>query len=93
MAIKEIEKNKYKIDVPIGYNGNKRIRHIETYLGTKKEAVLRENEIKLQLKNNTYVRKNKITMTELINEWLKYIKNNIQNITVIVIILSKVLVT
>lgn len=77
MAIKEIEKNKYKIDVPIGYNGNKRIRHIETYIGTKKEAILRENEIKLQLKNNTYVRKNKITMTELIDEWLKYIKNNI----------------
>ncbi len=77
MSIKELEKNKYKIDVPIGYNGNKRIRHIETYIGTKKEAILRENEIKLQLKNNTYVRKNKITMTELIDEWLKYIKNNI----------------
>ena len=77
MSIKEIEKNKYKIDVPIGYNGNKRIRHIETYIGTKKEAILRENEIKLQLKNNTYVRKNKITMTELVDEWLKYIKNNI----------------
>ena len=77
MAIKEIAKNKYKIDVPIGYNGNKRIRHLETFIGTKKEATLRENEIKLQLKNNTYVRKNKMTMQELIDEWLGTKKNNI----------------
>ena len=28
MAVKEIIRNKkYKIDVPLGYNGNKRIRH------------------------------------------------------------------
>ena len=43
MAIKEKGKNKYRIDIPIGYNGNKRIRYIETFYGTKKEAVLREN--------------------------------------------------
>ena len=78
MAVQEIEKNKkYKIDIPIGYNGNKRIRHIETFYGGKKEAVLRENELKIQLKNNTYVRKNNITMQELIDEWLNLKKNNI----------------
>lgn len=78
MAVQEIIKNKkYKIDVPIGYNGNKRIRHIETFLGGKKEAVLRENEIKMQLKNNTYVKKNTITMSDLIDEWLKSKENNI----------------
>ena len=37
MAIKELAKNKYKLDIPIGYNGNKRIRHIETFYGTKKK--------------------------------------------------------
>ena len=78
MAVQEIIKNKkYKIDIPIGYNGNKRIRHIETFYGGKKEAILRENELKIQLKNNTYVKKNAMTMQELIDEWLKYKKGNI----------------
>lgn len=78
MAVQEIVKNKkYKIDIPIGYNGNKRIRHIETFYGGKKEAVLRENELKIQLKNNTYVKKNAMTMQELIDEWLKSKKGNI----------------
>lgn len=78
MAVQEIIKNKkYKIDIPIGYNGNKRIRHIETFYGGKKEAVLRENELKIQLKNNTYVKKNAMTMQELIDEWLKSKKSNI----------------
>lgn len=78
MAVKELIKNKkYKIDIPIGYNGNKRIRHTETFYGGKKEAVLRENELKIQLKNNTFVRKNHMTMQELIDEWLETKKNNI----------------
>jgi len=75
MAIKELGKNKYKLDIPIGYNGNKRIRHTETFYGTKKEAVLRENEIKLELKNNTYLKKSKMTVKQLINDWLEYSKN------------------
>lgn len=77
MAIKEISKNKYRIDVPIGYNGNKRIRHIETINCTKKEAVLRENQIKLEIKNNTYINKQKVTVSVFINEWLKSIKNTV----------------
>lgn len=78
MAVQELIKNKkYKIDIPIGYNGTKRIRHTETFYGGKKEAVLRENELKIQLKNNTYVRKNNITMQELIDEWLNTKKNNL----------------
>ena len=78
MAVQEIIKNKkYKIDIPIGYNGNKRIRHIEYFYGGKKEAVLRESELKIELKNNTYVKKSHITMQELIDEWLETKKNNI----------------
>ena len=68
---------KYKIDIPIGYNGTKRIRHIETFYGGKKEAVLRENELKIQLKNNTYVRKNHLIMKDLIDEWLKSKENDL----------------
>lgn len=76
MAIKELERNKkYKITVAIGYNGNKRINHYETFYGGKKEAILRENEIKSQLKNNSFVNKSKITMKELLEEWLKYSKD------------------
>ena len=78
MAVQEIIKNKkYKIDIPIGYNGNKRIRHIETFYGGKKEAVLRENELKMQLRNNTYIRKNNMTINELTDEWLKSKEGNI----------------
>lgn len=73
MAVQEIVRNKkYKIVVVLGYNGTKRIRHIETFEGLKSEAILRENELKLQLKNNTFVRKNKMTMEQLLNEWLDY---------------------
>lgn len=70
MAIEKLGKNKYKIIVPISYNGNKRERHIETWNGTKTEAKSREEEIKLSLRNNTYIRKNKITVKQLIEEWL-----------------------
>ena len=76
MAIQEIIKNKkYKIDVPIGYNGTKRIRHIETFYGGKKEAILRENEIKISKKNNTYINKTKLTFKDLIEKWLENQKN------------------
>lgn len=78
MAVQELIKNKkYKIDVLIGYNGNKRIRHIETFLGGKKEAVLRKNEIKMQLRNKTYVKKNTFAMSEFIEEWQKSKKDNV----------------
>lgn len=40
-----------------------------------KEAILRENEIKLQLKSNTYINKSKITLKQLILEWLKSYKD------------------
>lgn len=76
MSIKEKVKNKkYEITVPIGYDGSKRINHYETFYGGKKEAKLRENEIKSQIKNNSFVIKSKITMKELLQEWLKYSKD------------------
>jgi integrase len=76
LSIKEKVKNKkYEITVPIGYDGSKRINHYETFYGGKKEAILRENEIKTQIKNNSFVIRNKITMKELLNEWLKYSKD------------------
>lgn len=73
MSVKEIERNKrYKITIAVGYNGNKRINHYETFYGGKKEAVIRENELKMQLKTNTFVSSSKRTMKNLLEEWLKY---------------------
>ena len=75
MAVYEIERNKrYKIDVILGYNGKKKIRHIETFYGGKREAVLRENEIKLQSKNNKLALKDNITLEQLFTEWLEFKK-------------------
>lgn len=74
MAIEKKGMNKYKIVIPIGYNGTKRTRHIETFCGTKKEATLRENEIKLSIKNKTYIKKTKLTVKDLFEEWLEYAK-------------------
>lgn len=76
MSIREVEKNKkYRIEVVLGYNGNKKIRHYETFKGGKKEAILRENQIKLELISGTYIKKNDKTMKELIEEWLKLQKD------------------
>ena len=72
MCVREIEKGKkYSLEVIVGYNGNKKIRHFETFFGGKKEAIIRENEIKMSIKNKTYVEKNAITLKELAKEWLE----------------------
>ena len=43
MSVKEKVKNKkYEITVPIGYNGNKRINHYETFYGTKRRNIKRK---------------------------------------------------
>ncbi len=71
MAVYEIIRNKkYKLDVIIGYNGTKKIRHIETFYGLKSEAKIRENEIKASIRDNTYVHKNNLTVKDLFTEWL-----------------------
>ena len=76
MSIMEIEKNKkYRIDIPLGYNGNKRIRHIETFTGGKKDAKLREAELKVLLKQGNLVVKNNITVNDLAQEYLKIQKD------------------
>lgn len=76
MAIRELIKNKkYKIELFIGRNGSKKIMHYEIVYGGKKDAVLRENQIKLEIKNHTFVKRNDITVEQLMNEYLKYNKD------------------
>ena len=76
MSVRERKRNQiYQIEIPLAYRvDGSRKRHYETFYGGKKEAILRENEIKSQLKNNSFVAKNKITMQELLYEWLEYSK-------------------
>lgn len=78
MSIKEIEKNKkYRIEVVLGYNGKKKIRHTETFNGGKKEAIIRENQIKVKYMNNASLINNKMTINDLSNEWLKFKKDKL----------------
>ncbi|MGN1310716.1 MAG: tyrosine-type recombinase/integrase [Clostridia bacterium] len=75
MSVRELERNKrYKIEVVLGYNGKKKIRHTEVFHGGKKDATLRENEIKAQAKNHTFVKNNKKTVKDLLDEYMKYKK-------------------
>lgn len=77
MAIREIIKNKkYKIELFIGRNGSKKIMHYEIVYGGKKDAVLRENQIKLEIKNHTFVKRNDMTISDLMNEYMEANKTN-----------------
>ena len=52
MSVMELTNNKkYRIEIVLGYNGNKKIRHIETFYGKKSEAKAREFELGKILKN------------------------------------------
>ena len=75
MAIREIIKNKkYKIELFLGRNGSKKVMHYEIVNGGKKEAILRENQIKLEIKNHTFVKRNDLTLTDLMNEYMSFKK-------------------
>ncbi len=71
MAITERSKDKYQIDIIVGYDPyGKRIRHSETFIGKKKNAKERENKIKAELKKGVYCKDNKITFNSFIDIWL-----------------------
>lgn len=75
MSVRELIRNqKYQLEIPIGYNGNKRIRHYETFYGSKKDAVIREARVKIQLKEGSYIQKTHLTIQDLSEEYLKYQK-------------------
>lgn len=64
MSIREIEKNKrYQIEIPLGYRGDQKIRHYETFHGTKKEARMKELQSQKEL-NQIF---NVIVLKKLIN--------------------------
>ena len=76
MSVRELIRNKkYQIEIVIGYNGDAKIRHYETFLGKKSEAKLREYELKILLKEGSSFQKNNLTVKELSLEYLKYQKD------------------
>lgn len=78
MAIQEIVKNKkYRIYVPISYNGNQQNRYTETFIGTHKEAKLRESQLKVSVSNNVLIKRKNITVGQLFEEWLVLKKSQI----------------
>lgn len=76
MSVREIIRNKkYQIEIPLGYNGNKKIRHFETFYGGKKDAVIQEAKLKIQLKEGSFIQKNNLTIQDLSKEYLNYQQN------------------
>ena len=75
MSVRELVRNKkYQIEIPLSYNGNKKNRHFETFYGGKKDALLREAKLKMQLKEGSFVPKNNLTIQDLSEEYLNYKK-------------------
>lgn len=70
MAITKRDNDKYQIDIIVGYDLNgKRIRHTETIIGKKKDAIARGNEVKAFLKKGIYTKPNKLTFDSFIDDW------------------------
>ena len=82
MAVQELIKSKkYKITVTYGYTKDKRLRYYETFEGGKKDAELREKQIKLEMKEHTFVPKTDMTIKDLSVEYLAKKKNEVVSST------------
>lgn len=76
MSIKQIGKNTWKIVVSMGNVNGKYPRICETFVGLKSEALIRESELKKQVKTGSILINKKITFEEFSEKWLKeYAKN------------------
>lgn len=79
MSVIELTKNKkYRIEIVLGYNGNKKIRHIETFYGKKSEANARKFELGKILKNGTIFQKKNYTFKDLAQEYYDYKIDNVE---------------
>lgn len=73
MSVMELVRNKkYKVEIVLGYNGKKKIRHCETFEGKKSEAKAKEFELKKLLKNGTVFQKKNYTFKDLSEEYYDY---------------------
>ena len=79
MSVREIKRNeKYKIELFIGRDKNgKKIIHNEMVNGGLKQARLRENELKIQLKEGSYIKKSNLSLESLTKEYLELKKDTL----------------
>lgn len=78
MSVRELIRNKkYQIEVVRSYNGNKKDRYYETFWGGKRDAILRENQIKMEIKDGTLIPQNDLTIENLTKEWLEKKKKSV----------------
>lgn len=77
MSVKE-RNGKYVLEILLGTDKEgKKIRYYETFEGRKKEAVLRENELKIQLREGNLSRKINMTLEYLSKEYLELKKDTL----------------
>lgn len=82
MAITKRSKNSYMIEVDVGRDANgKRKRIRETFRGTKKEAQLREAELKVNAKKGICVNSSNITVGEYLQHWIETQKPQLKPLT------------
>ena len=79
MSVRELKKNeRYQIDLFIGRDKDGKIlRHCEIIEGGLKQARLRENELKIQLKEGTYIKKSNLPLEHLSKEYLEIKKDTL----------------
>ena len=71
MSVEKLKENKYKIVITIGRKNGKKIRYAERFVGGLRQARLRENELKIQLKEGNSIQKCYLTFKELSEEYLE----------------------
>lgn len=70
MAIDKRGERCYRIRLPLGYDGGKRVTFFETVHGTLKEAQARHRDLQSELERGTLTRRSKRSLNEFLAEWL-----------------------
>ncbi|MBX3169288.1 MAG: site-specific integrase [Candidatus Eremiobacteraeota bacterium] len=70
MAIDRRGPQRYRIRLPLGYDGGKRVVLTETVHGTKREAEARHRDLQSELERGNLTRRSKRSLNEFLTEWL-----------------------
>lgn len=78
IMVREIIRNKkYQIRVNYGYEGSKHLKYSETFEGKKSDAIIRENQLKKEIKEGSFIKVTDITVSNLIDEWMQKKKQTV----------------
>lgn len=81
MAIDKRGDKRYRIRLPLGYDGGKRVTYFETVHGTRKEAEARHRDLQTELERGSLTRRSKRSLNEFLVEWLETAKGRISERT------------